>query len=143
MTAAALALTHKRAMATRPWSTDEFSALLQAPGVFLIGDATCFALGRLAADEAELLTLATDPDFRRRGLARKALNAFHATARDRGATAAFLEVAHDNTAAIALYLGCGWVEVGRRAGYYENDGAAIDAIVMRRDLTPRQDAQPG
>ena len=91
-TAAALADAHRRAMATRPWSVDEFSALLQAPRVFLIGDATCFALGRIAADEAELLTLATDPDHRREGLARVALSAFHQAARDRGADAAFLEV---------------------------------------------------
>ncbi len=131
-----LAATHARAMEDRPWSADEFTSLLSSPNVFLIGNPICFALGRVAADEAELLTLATDPDNRRKGLARAALTAFDTTAIVRGAKAAFLEVAANNGAAIALYLSKGWFETGRRKGYYAFDRGKIDAVVMRRDLTP-------
>ena len=74
-----LAATHARAMPHRPWTANAFARLLDSAGVFLIGDARCFALGRVAADEAELLTLACDPDHRRQGLARAALTAFEGT----------------------------------------------------------------
>lgn len=43
----------------------------------------------------------------------------------------FLEVAADNDAARALYAKLGFVEAGRRHGYY-GDGA--DALVLRHSL---------
>ena len=51
----------------------------------------------------------------------------------RGARQCFLEVADTNAAARALYASAGFVEVGRRPGYYRSAGAAPrDAILMRR-----------
>ena len=141
-----LADTHARAMPHHAWSVKEFTDLLAGPGVFLVGDAVCFILARVAADEAEVLTLATNPSHRRKGLARAALDAFHATALDRGATTAFLEVAADNEPALALYQGSGWIAAGRRRGYYvigdqtddRTGNHRVDAIILRRDLTQRQ-----
>ena len=120
----------------RPWSAEEFAALLDNPHVFATGDERALALGRVVAGEAELLTLATDPAHRRLGLGRGVLAAFEAGARDRGAAEGFLEVAADNTAALALYRGAGWQEAARRAGYYARAGGlAADAVVMRRAFT--------
>jgi [ribosomal protein S18]-alanine N-acetyltransferase len=133
-----LAATHARAMPHRPWTANAFARLLDSAGVFLIGDARCFALGRVAADEAELLTLACDPDHRRQGLARAALTAFEGTALAKDARTAFLEVAADNHAAITLYSNAGWENAGRRKGYYSTCSGQVDAIVMRRDLTPHK-----
>lgn len=101
----------------------------------MTGDARCFALVRVVADEAELLTIATRPDQQRRGLARGCMAAWMAEAAARGAAQAFLEVAEDNAPARALYARLGFAETGRRRGYYGRDGApAVDAIVMARAL---------
>jgi ribosomal-protein-alanine N-acetyltransferase len=143
MTPAALADLHARAMSVPPpWSQTDFLTLLAAPGVFLCGDPQGFALGRVAADEAELLTIAVAPEARRQGLGRARLSAFQAEAARRGAVTAYLEVAETNAAARALYDAAGWVEAGRRRGYYRAEaGPAIDALVMTRRLAPTPPAR--
>jgi GNAT superfamily N-acetyltransferase len=79
-----MAALHAAAMTVpRPWTEAEFAALLSTPGTFATGDATAFALGRAILDEAELLTIATHPGRRRRGLGRACLAAFEAEARAR------------------------------------------------------------
>ncbi|TCO73886.1 GNAT family N-acetyltransferase [Rhodovulum euryhalinum] len=119
----------------RPWSGPEFVALLESPGVFLVGDGSAFALGRVVLDEAELLTLAVHPGARRRGLGRARLGAFETAALDRGAARTFLEVAADNGPARALYASAGYALTGRRRGYYAApDGRRIDALLMSRAL---------
>ncbi len=119
----------------RPWSKDEFGALLACSHVFAAGNRHGFALGRAIAGEAELLTLAIAPEHRRRGLGRHLLASFEREARRRGARSAFLEVSADNIPAIALYAAAGYREAGRRSGYYRHGNSiAIDAILMRRIL---------
>ena len=135
MTPEAMAATHARAFAGhgRAWSAEEFRQLLQSGHVFVLGDARAFVLGRVVLDEAEILTLATDPAHRRAGLARACLTAFEAQAAARGAVSAFLEVAEDNAPARALYHAAGYAELGRRKGYYTSrSGAAVDALVLSR-----------
>ena len=134
----ALARTHARAFAGegRSWSAAEFAALLDASHTVLAGDARGFALARVVADEAELLTVATDPGHRRQGLARAALCAVAAEALARGAVRIFLEVAEDNIAAVALYGACGFERVGRRADYYLRGAGRVDALIMARPLGP-------
>lgn len=131
-----LAAIHARAFNTsRAWTTSEFAALLSQPGTFLQARPECFALIRVVADEAELLTLATEPDQQRRGHARAVLSEGHASASKAGATSIFLEVAEDNTAAIKLYAALGYQQIGRRARYYQrSDAPAVAALVMRCDL---------
>lgn len=144
MNAEALAKVHARAFdgQGRAWSIDEIEDLLQNPLVFATGDARSFAIGRVVADEAELLTLATDPDARRKGFGQTALTGFETEACTRGATRAFLEVAADNTGAQRLYAKSGYQEVTRRAAYYKGpDGARVDAIIMEKTLTPQQIGQ--
>ncbi|OWU83320.1 alanine acetyltransferase [Oceanicola sp. 22II-s10i] len=119
----------------RSWSAAEFDALLARTDVFALGDAGGFLLGRVVADEAELLTLAVAPEYRRQGRAAALLADFAETARQNGAATAFLEVAAGNDAAIALYRGAGWTEAGRRRAYYRGpDGAVADALVLTRPL---------
>jgi ribosomal-protein-alanine N-acetyltransferase len=133
-----MAALHAAAMtAPRPWSAAEFASLLAQPGVFVAGDARCLALGRVAADEAELLTIATHPAHRRQGLARDRLAAFEAGAEARGARTAHLEVAADNLPALVLYEGAGYLGTGRRRGYYRAaDGAPVDALLLSKTLRP-------
>lgn len=137
MTPQDLATTHAAAFhQSRPWSAQEFTALLANPHIQVIGDTRCFALIQLIGDEAELLTLATHPDHQRLGLARSCMSAWHQAVRNQGATRFFLDVAADNHPAIALYESCGYSPCGVRKGYYRRDpGPNVDAIVLERLLT--------
>lgn len=137
MTPETLADLHGKAFsATRSWSRSAFASLLSQPGTILTGGNQCFALLRVTLDEAEVLTIATDPAQRRQGLARAALQEAEAKAQTMGATQVFLEVAEDNAAAQALYAQGGYTQVGRRPGYYiAESGPAIAALVLRKSLT--------
>lgn len=119
----------------RPWRADEFDTLLVSPHVSLHQAPHGFALTRLVAGEAELLTLAVDPAHQRQGIAQALLKTWLEGLRNQAETA-FLEVAADNGAAQALYSKLGFVEVARRAGYYSRpDGPSVDAVIMRMALT--------
>lgn len=120
---------------SRPWSAEEFADLLANPFTFACGDSRCFAVVQTIAGEAELLTIATQPTHQRKGLARHCMDIWQGEAVKRGATRAFLDVAADNSAAIALYERHGYAPCGQRRGYYKRQGAApVDAIVMERKL---------
>ncbi|WP_417726776.1 GNAT family N-acetyltransferase [Roseovarius sp.] len=137
MTPEALAACHAAAFAgqSRAWTAAEFAALLQSAFVFTVGDARAFAMGRVIADEAEVLTVATAPAHRRQGLAQQCLAEFEGAARARGAGMVFLEVAEDNPAALTLYRNAGFAEAARRTGYYpRSDGSRIDALILRKTL---------
>lgn len=140
MTPTAMAALHARCFTVpRPWAAAEFAALLAEATVFVVHAPAGFALGRVAADEVEVLTIAVAPEARRQGQGRDLMAAFTALAAARGALSAFLEVAADNAAAIALYHAAGFAVAGRRRGYYRlADGSAVDALVMAKSLA----AQP-
>ena len=119
----------------RPFTQPEFTDLLAHPSCFLCATDHSFALGRVIADEAELLTLAVDPNHRRKGQGQAALAQFQQVAQQRHATEAFLEVDEINIAAIALYASNGFVEHGRRRHYYHHpDGRKTDALILRKPL---------
>jgi ribosomal-protein-alanine N-acetyltransferase len=116
------------------WGRDVFSLQLDLPGVFgLLHPAGGMILTRVAADEAEILTIAVTPNARRGGIAASLLSTAMNSAATMGAMAAFLEVAVVNTAALALYTRAGFTQIGRRPNYYTDN---TDALVMRCDLTP-------
>ncbi len=124
-----------------PWTEADFDSLMRAPGVHALAesrdDQVCgVILLRIAADEVEVLTLAVLPHYRRRGVARTLISFLDVLAAAKGVTRAFLEVAHDNAAAVALYTAAGFAQVGRRPGYYaRKDGPAADALILSQDLT--------
>ena len=120
---AAIADVHAEDFA-RPWSDDEFAALMDQDTVFgfaarqvgrpgqpLAG----FVLARLAAGEAEILTVAVARAHRRMGLGRALMDAV--------------------LRELDLYRRLGFEQVGRRPGYYEHGSAPrTGALVMKRDL---------
>ncbi|WP_405403047.1 GNAT family N-acetyltransferase [Paracoccus sp. Ld10] len=137
MTPNDLAALHARCFRNpRPWSADEFTGLLTSSGTFLLEAPQGFLMGRAIAGEAELLTVAVAPEARQAGTGRALVAAFAGRAASMGAEDAFLEVAHDNLAARALYSATGWLESGVRRRYY---GPATDAIVMRLTLRATQE----
>jgi ribosomal-protein-alanine N-acetyltransferase len=115
------------------WGVAMLAAQLGQPGVFgLLDEAGGMILVRVAADEAEILTLAVAPEARRAGLGRALLDAACAAARQGGATRLFLEVAATNAAARGLYGAAGFRQIGLRRRYYA-DGT--DALMMSLALT--------
>lgn len=136
--AAALAAIHAGAFAAKDaWGEGAMASLLAAPGCFALIDRRggC-ALARRTADESELLTLAVVTPLRRQGIGRGLLRAAMARAVQGGATAMFLEVSTTNGPALALYTTEGFVEVGRRRGYYfEGTDSRSDALVLRAPLS--------
>ena len=125
-----------------PWSAKVLAELIETPGAFawlasrdLREPPDGFVLGRVAVDEAEILTLAVRPEGRRSGVARALMAAAMETAIVAGAERMFLEVADDNPAARALYASLGFAEVGERPGYYERPhGPPISARILSRAL---------
>ncbi|WP_313577184.1 GNAT family N-acetyltransferase, partial [Brevundimonas sp.] len=77
------------------------------------------------------LTLAVRPTARRAGLGVRLVEAAVVRAAALGAERMFLEVAESNAAARALYARSGFVEMGRRRGYYSHaDGRREDALTL-------------
>ncbi|WP_291365692.1 ribosomal protein S18-alanine N-acetyltransferase [Acetobacter sp. UBA5411] len=119
------------------WSESAFTELLATPGTraFLASiqeEPVGFILIRAVLDEAEILTLAVSPEWRRRGIARKLLETVEHALKKEQITKLFLEVSTKNTSAEALYTKAGFVKAGTRKRYYE-DGS--DAVVMVRDMS--------
>ena len=105
---------------------------LEADGGVVVSYALFLNAGFLTAGgAADLVSTGTAVTARRRGFAARLLT--HSLPRiiAAGATEITLEVAVDNNAALALYAGLGFREVGRRAGYYQRPGGRVDALVMR------------
>lgn len=125
----------------RAWTRQDLAGLLAAPGVAGLllragGDDLGFALCRIAADEAELLTIAVRPTHRRQGAGRLLLQGVIDHVREAGARTLFLEVGVDNPAARKLYETKGFCAVGHRPAYYQRAGGrAADGVVMRLTLS--------
>ena len=128
------------ALGERPWTRQDLAGLMASPGVagFLLragDDDAGVALCRVIADEAELLTIAVRPAWRRKGGAAHLLAAVVDRVREAGATTLFLEVGADNPAARHLYEATGFAAVGERKAYYSRGALPpADAILMRRAL---------
>jgi [ribosomal protein S18]-alanine N-acetyltransferase len=107
--------------------------------VELDGRVTAMMIGWLIVDELHVATIATHPDYRRRGIGMRLLIHGLRAARDEGAIRAFLEVRESNDAAIQMYRAVGFVEDGRREDYYKDNFE--DAVLMSlNDLRSLGDA---
>ena len=123
-----------------PWPDTAFRALPGNPQVFFQvaegdnGDIAGYVVAWYVLDEGELANLAVAPALRRTGLGKVLMDAMLADARHRSIGEVYLEVRETNVAARQLYAANGFVEVGRRKGYYRSP--VEDALILRRTLTP-------
>ena len=69
-----------------------------------------------------IANVATNPDYRRRGIARALTEAAMQRAREKRADAIWLHVREDNPGAIALYRDLGFAEHARRTSWYATSG---------------------
>lgn len=128
-----------------PWSPAEIAAMIGGPnnvGAAALdpasGELRGFVISRVAADEAEILTIAVRKAMRGKGIAGQLLQHHVARLAEGGVRALFLEVDDANAPALALYRRHGFAPVGERPGYFRaRDAAPGNALIMRKPLAPQ------
>ena len=127
------------------WDAEAIAGLAASPGSHIWvarrragnREPVGFALLRNAGGDAEIITIATAPAYRRSGVGRALMDhAIRELQRER-ADRLFLEVSERNTPALDLYRKLGFRQVGRREGYYRLQQAGrrtAGALVMELDL---------
>jgi [ribosomal protein S18]-alanine N-acetyltransferase len=125
----------------RGWSEGEFESMLTERNTLvhrlrmgrkIIG----FSVSRMAADEAEILSIAVAESHRGRGLSNNLLLTHLGHLAGHGVRTVFLEVEENNQPARRLYERAGFTVVGRRERYYrQSGGEPLNALLMRRDLS--------
>ena len=125
---------------SRPWSRKMLAEELENQcAAFLVaqdgetGQVIGYAGLLVVADEGYITNVAVFPEYRRQGVAAKLLAVFENFARGNHLAFLTLEVRPSNTAAIALYQGFGFREVGRRRNYY--DLPKEDALILTKYYT--------
>lgn len=138
-----LAVVHSvafEAIGQQGWSSSQIGSTLRHEGGFAVvahseGQARGFILIRVAAGEAELITVAVRPSAHRSGIAHALVAAARMHLEAAGAETLFLEVRSDNVPAIALYEKLGFSRAGLRAGYYRTTaGERVDALMYQLNL---------
>ena len=130
-----------RASFHRGWGVDEFEQILIEKSALAHrlrrGNNTIgFIVSRIAADEAEILSVAIATKFRGRGYSRDLLRTHLGHLAGYGLKKVFLEVEENNRPARSLYQRAGFRVVGRRERYYKDAGSEqLNAVVMQRDLS--------
>jgi ribosomal-protein-alanine N-acetyltransferase len=125
----------------RGWGEGEFEGMIAERNTLIqclrLGRKTIgFAVSRIGADEAEILSVAIDAGHRGRGLSRDLLLTHLGHLAGRGVRRIFLEVEENNAPARRLYERTGFATVGRRERYYRQpSGEQLNALLMRRDLS--------
>ena len=130
-----------RASFHRGWGEGEFESLMAERNTLtqrlMLGRTQIgFIISRLAADEAEILSVAIASAQRGRGYSRDLLANHLGHLAGRGIRRVFLEVEENNQPAVRLYQRAGFATVGRREQYYRDaNGAKLNALIMQRDLS--------
>ena len=116
-----------------PWSREDFwrearNELAEYIVGELDGRIIAYAGAWVSFNQAEVMSVAVEPEFRGQGIGTILFGELIEAVKLRGATAITLEVRPSNTAAIMLYESFGLRSVGRRRGYYIDNGE--DALIM-------------
>ena len=88
-------------------------------------EVVAYAGASIEYEQSDLLYVAVKSDFRRQKIASKLLLSLFEMVKNRGAEEMFLEVEEDNTSAINLYKGLGFVFLGTRKNYYGDKSAMV------------------
>ena len=122
---------------SRPWSRKMLAEELENQcAAFLVAEDSVsgrvlgYAGLMVVADEGYITNVAVFPEYRRQGIAAQILQVFVQFAEANRLVFLTLEVRPSNAAAIALYQGFGFEEVGRRKNYY--DLPKEDALILTK-----------
>jgi ribosomal-protein-alanine N-acetyltransferase len=121
------------------WTSEQYEAAFSGAGperIVLVAEEDIevqgFIVGRAIEKEWEIENVVVTGAARRRGLGGRLVGRFLDLARERRASAIFLEVRESNVAARRLYEKCGFGQSGRRKSYYRQPDE--DAVTYRLDL---------
>jgi [ribosomal protein S18]-alanine N-acetyltransferase len=124
------------------WALREYDALFapEAPKrlALVTEEQSClfgFLIARCDPEEWELENVVVCPELRRGGIGGALVNELLHHAALAKATSVLLEVRESNRPALRLYQRYGFVEVGRRKGYY--DHPPEDALLFKREVSFR------
>ena len=136
-----LATYEKELFPYSPWSTaqfkEEFAGIPKTRFMSVAEDGNtivgyCGVFVPAPGIEADILTVAVLPDYRRQGIAKEFMRQIEAYAIERQASAMMLEVELSNESAIKLYESLGYMKISVRMDYY---GPGKDAHVMRKEFS--------
>ena len=136
-----LATYEKEMFPYSPWSTsqfkEEFAGIPKTRYMSVAEDGNtvvgyCGVFLPAPGVEADILTVAVLPTYRRQGIAKEFMRQIEAWAQEREASAMMLEVELSNESAIKLYESLGYMKISVRMDYY---GPGKDAHVMRKDFS--------
>lgn len=122
-----------------PWPASAFAEALRSDHVRFVaatngagGMVVGYVVAWFVAGEGEIANVAVAPAWRGRGIGARLLDATILRARDEGIGRLYLEVRESNLAAQGLYASRGFVQVGRRRGYYRrpNEDALILSVAI-------------
>jgi ribosomal-protein-alanine N-acetyltransferase len=128
----------ERASYQFPWSEGIFRDCLRVGYLCRVaeceGDIVSYGIVAMGAGEAHILNICVSPTMRGRGIGRQMLMLLIERSGQAGMQDVFLEVRPSNLHAIALYQSVGFIEVGRRRGYYQAVDGREDALVLKLSL---------
>lgn len=121
-----------------PWSERSIAGELTNPlSLWIVAVDADKVLGYVGSQsvlgEADMMNLAVCPEARRSGIGKELVNTLVFHLKEEQVHSLTLEVRASNQPAIALYLGIGFEQVGRRPGYYKNPKE--DALILRKEWT--------
>lgn len=129
-----------------PWTENIFRDCLRVGYCCWVLDRTggveAYAIMNVAAGESHILNLCVDPSRQGQGVGQAMLRQMVRVARMHRADTMFLEVRPSNEAAVRLYEGAGFMEVGMRRGYYPAPGGREDARIFALALDRPSDGKP-
>lgn len=119
-----------------PWSEKSIASELENPlSCWLVSVDNNRVLGYIGSqtvlDGADMMNVAVSPDFRNQGIGGNLIKELITLVKEKGAVCLMLEVRASNKNAIHLYERNGFIQVGRRPGYYRNPKE--DALIMRKE----------
>ena len=122
------------------WSIQALVEFMPLPGAVALmseraGRPTGFVLGRLVANEAEILNLAVREECRRQGEGRALVEELLRRFAKSSVSRVFLEVRESNRGAIEFYERMGFRQLGRREGYYQEPQEAALVYERTREST--------
>ena len=124
---------------SEPWSESALTYMCTSPNTRAVavidrenGKLAAYGGAQYILDEANIVNIATHPDYRRRGCATAVMHALEEFFKENGIEYVYLEVRKSNVSAQALYTKEGYVPCGVIKNYYRFP--AEDAVEMFKKL---------
>ena len=124
-----------------PWSRASYEDIICLDSIFIWvariqNELVGYMLFQKAEEEIELHTIGVTGRYQRQGIGKRLMEKLMTEAKTFGTEGISLQVRVSNTPAQKLYLSFGFVNVGLRKKYYQDNRE--DALVMRKKLTSHE-----